>query len=206
MSPDDMKQAWQAQASPTRHAIDPDLLLTEFRRNHLAFTAMIFCRDLREVGVSLLLIPVWIWLGTRQQSPWTWYLAIPALLWIAGFMLVDRRRHSRRAAPEEPLRQQVEVSLAQVEHQIWLLRNVLWWYVLPLALPILAFFLHVSWREFGGGWLSILPAVVPFVITIGVFAFVYRLNQHAVRVTLEPRRRELQALVEALNVEAIPAD
>lgn len=206
MKPDEMKQAWQSEASHARLAIDPDLLLAEVRRNERTFAAMIFCRDLREVGVSLLLIPVWIYLGLRQQSPWTWWLAIPALLWIAGFMLVDRHRHSLRPAPQEPLRQQVEASLAQVEHQIRLLRNVLWWYILPFVLPVLAFFAQVTWREFGGGWLPMLLAAIPFAITIGVFAFVYWLNQHAVRTTLEPRRRELQALADELNAEGNPAE
>src|SRR5687768_6441995 len=154
MSPDDLKHAWQTQSSHARLAINPELLLAEFRRNERTFAAMIFCRDLREVGVALLLIPVWVFLGVWQHSPWTWWLEIPALLWIAGFMLMDRRRHIRSPSPEAPLRQQVEDSLFQVEHQIWLLRNVLWWYLLPLGLPVLAFFAYVSWREFGAGWLS----------------------------------------------------
>ena len=62
------------------------------------------------------------------------------MLGIAGFMLADRVRHKRRPpVPSEPLRQCVESSLAEVEHQIWLLRNVLWWYLLPLALSASAF-------------------------------------------------------------------
>jgi hypothetical protein len=33
--------------------------------------------------------------------------------------------------PDEPLLQCVKNSLTQMEDQIWLLRNVLWWYLLP---------------------------------------------------------------------------
>ena len=153
MNPDNFKQAWQTQSSQTRLTIDAELLLKEVRRNQQCFTAMIFWRDVREVGTALLLVPLWLYLGVKHSLPWTWYLTVPALLWVAGYMLADRMRHKRQPPePGEPLRQRVESSLAQVEHQIWLLRNVLWWYLLPLALSILAFFGQVAWQERSGGW------------------------------------------------------
>src|SRR3954447_19991766 len=142
MDPDDLIHAWQTQTSKTRLTIDAELLVKEVRRNQQHFVAAIFWRDVREVGISLLMVPLWIYLGTRRSMPWTWYLTVPALLWIAGYMLADRMRHKRQpAGTGEPLRQHVESSLAQVDHQIRLLRNVFWWYLLPLALPILAFFI-----------------------------------------------------------------
>ena len=52
MNPDDFKQAWQAQSSQTRLTIDAELLLKEVRRNQQHFTAMIFWRDVREVGIA----------------------------------------------------------------------------------------------------------------------------------------------------------
>ena len=114
---------------------------------------MILWRDVREVGVSLLMVPVWIYMGVRLSLPWTWYLTVPALLWIAGYMLADRRRHGRQPpGPGEPLRRRVESLLAQVEHQIWLLHRVLWWYLLPLAVPMLAFFGQVTWRVRARTW------------------------------------------------------
>src|SRR5512136_2396408 len=125
MNTDNLKEAWRTQTAQTRLTIDADLLLKEVRRNQNAFNAMLFWRDLREAGGSLLMVPVWFYLAAKHSLPWTWYLMVPALLWIAGFMLVDRWRHRPHpAAPGEALSQRVESSLAQVEHQIWLLRNV----------------------------------------------------------------------------------
>src|ERR1700678_459406 len=115
MNPDDFKQAWQTQSSQTRLTIDAELLLKEVQHNQQYFTAMIFWRDVREVGVALLLVPVWFYLGAKQSLPWTWYLTVPAILWVAGYMLVDRVRHNRQQPePGEPLRQCVQRSLAQV--------------------------------------------------------------------------------------------
>jgi hypothetical protein len=203
MNPDDIKHAWQTQTSRTRLTIDAELLLKEVRRNEQYLTAMIYWRDFREVGISLLMVPFWIYLGVKQSSPWTWYLAVPALLWIAGYLLVDRTRHKRQPPePGEPLLQRVQSSLAQVERQIWLLRRVLWWYLLPLSLPFLAFFAQVTWQERSGGWLTALAA--SGVIAVGVIAFagVYWLNQYAVRAELEPRRKELATLLISLEEES----
>src|SRR6185436_18118907 len=96
MSPDDFQQAWQASSSQGRVMIDADLLVKEVRRNQQQFACTILARDIREVGVALILIPVWLYLGSWLSLPWTWYLTIPGLIWIAAFMIVDRRRHSQR--------------------------------------------------------------------------------------------------------------
>jgi hypothetical protein len=202
MDPDNFQQAWQAQASPSRMTINVGLVLKEVQRNQRVFSAIILRRDITEIGVGLLLIPVWFYMGANLSLPWTWYLEVPALIFTVGFMLVDRLRHSRRPPePGEPLRECVANSLAQVEHQIWLLRNIFWWYILPSALAMLAFFVQVAWMTRAGGWrtASIMAQVVA--ISGGILVFVYWLNQVAVRTELEPRRQELQSLLSSLQDE-----
>ena len=93
MAPDEFQQAWQAQASQTRVTIDADLLRQEVRRDQQAFRTMILYRDYGEVGVALLLIPIRFVLGAVTKSPLPWYLALPVLDWMPGFILVDLRRH-----------------------------------------------------------------------------------------------------------------
>ena len=89
----------------------------------------------------------------KQSLPWTWYLAVPAMLWIAGFMAADRMRHRRNPPePGEPLRDCAERSLEEVKHQIWRLRNILWWYLLPLVVAMLGFFGQLAWQLRSGGW------------------------------------------------------
>jgi hypothetical protein len=200
MSSDELKRAWQAQASHSRITVDGELLLREVRRNQRSLAAAIFWRDVREVGVSFLLAPLWVYLGVTCSLPWAWYLTVPALLWIGGLMLVDRARHGRRhPEPGESLCRHVEGSLAQVEHQIWLLRNVHWWYLLPLAFSVLAFFTQVAWGARSGGWWAAIAFTGMVAVAAAALGGVYCLNQHAVRADLEPRRQELAAILAHLN-------
>jgi CubicO group peptidase (beta-lactamase class C family) len=203
MGPDRYQQAWHAQSSQARVKVDASLLLKEVQRSQQEFRAMIFARDFREVGVALLLLPVWFYMGYAHSLPWSWYLSVPAMIWVGGFILLDRKRHPQTPVePDKPLRESVKESLIQVEHQIWLLRNVFWWYLLPLIIPILAFFADVAWSLRSFGWAE---ALIFFVLLVGfVFAmdiFIYYLNQRAVRVTLEPRREELLKLLASLADE-----
>jgi hypothetical protein len=200
MNPDELKQAWQSQVSQRRLTIDADALFKEVRHNERHFRRIIFWRDVREVGVALLMVPLWIWLGLKETLPWTWYLCIPALLWIAGFMIVDRiNQKQRQPRPGDPLRERIESSLAQVEHQIWLLRNVLWWYLLPPGAAIAAFFAHCAWLARDGGLMAGLVMVGVIAVAALILGGVYWLNQTCVRRDLAPRRRELAALLHSLK-------
>lgn len=202
MNPDDLQQAWRSQTTQTRITVDVDLLLQEFQRNQRTFLATILRRDCVEIGVGLLLLPVWFYLGAKLSLPWTWYLTVPAILWTIGFFLVDRRLHPQTPSPPgEPLVDFVRNSLAQVEHQIWLLRNVHWWYLLPYTIAILAFFVQISLRKSD----SLLAGIVSLTVLSGfvllLYALVYWVNQVAVRKLLEPRRREMLALLTGLGTD-----
>src|SRR5207247_6551487 len=137
------------------------------------------------------MIPSWFFLGYWFYLPWTWYLGVPAITWGILFILVDRIRHKQQPSePGEPMLDCVKVSLTQVEHQIWLLRNVFWWYLLPYTIAILSFFAQNAWLKHSGIW-PITLALVPFVLFLLVlYGFVYYLNQRAVRRELDPRREE----------------
>ncbi|HEY4311771.1 MAG TPA: serine hydrolase domain-containing protein [Pirellulales bacterium] len=201
MTPDKFQEAWRADSSQTRVTVDAELLRKEVERNQRDFRALILRRDTLEITVALLFIPVWSVMGAWLALPWTWYLTEPAMMWVAGFFLVDRWRHPQRPIePGAPLLTTVRESLRQVDHQIWLLRNVFWWYLLPLFVSELVFFAHVAgdvaslhWL-FGLGFGSFLFA---FLVTIN--GFVDYINQRAVRVQLAPRRQELLALLASLD-------
>ncbi|QDU10295.1 hypothetical protein [Gimesia aquarii] len=209
MNPDDYQQAWQAHSSQTRVIIDADLLRKEAQYDQLSFRSAIFWRDFCEIGIALLMIPLWFYLGAVTSSPWTWYLTVPVLVWMAGFMLVYRMRHKQKPSqPDEPLLICVKRSVTEVEDQIWLLRNVFWWYLLPPSISIMAFFAQVSWESRSEGWLAALMFFIGLSIFLfALYSFIYYLNKRYVHLQLEPRRQELLTLITSLrdetNVEGV---
>lgn len=207
MTLDDYQQAWQADAAQTRVTVNADLLLKEVQRSHGALRSAVFWRDFREVAVGLVLLPVWFLMGEMLELPWTWYLTVGALVWVIGFVLVDRWRHPQRPSqPGEPLLHYARESLAQVEHQIWLLRNIFWWYLLPFSISIMAFFLHVAWQSASAWWDFAIMATLWSVFLAVVYGSIYRLNQRAVRGRLEPRRQELVKLIASFEDGTTSAD
>ena len=201
MAPDDYQKAWQAHLSQTRIEVDADLLLKKVQRSQLNFRATIFWRDFREAGISLLMLPVWLYLGYTWALPWTWYLTVPVLIWHVVFMLAYRMRHAHHPShPNAPLLPCVERSVAEVDDQIWLLRNIFWWSLLPSALAILAFLIHSTWAP-SRNWTELAGQAIIWVAVLAVYGFVYALNQQAVRSQLEPRRQALGELLTSLRDE-----
>jgi Na+/melibiose symporter-like transporter len=69
-------------------------------------------------------------------------------------------------------------------------------------LAVLAFFGQVAWSLRSGGWPMALVLVGLLAIAGLILAWVYKLNQDAIRSELEPRRQELEALVRSLADES----
>jgi len=198
MSFEDLQRAWQAQDTEHPISIRPDLLLKEVRRNQRYFWITIFWRDVRELGVAILLTAYFAW-DARAHHNWAHYLSALACAGVGAFMVVDRLlQRSVRPAPTDSLKQCIEASLAQVKHQIWLLRNVFWWYLLPLlvASVISIVHSHAHARNTDG---AVIGLALALLLTGWITRWVYRLNQAAVQKRLEPRREELEALLAALE-------
>jgi CubicO group peptidase (beta-lactamase class C family) len=156
------------------------------------------------IGTILLTLLMWIYVGVITWAPWTWYLMVPADIWIVGFVLVYRTRHKQKPSePGEPLLTSAKDSLVLVEQQIGYHRNIFWWYILPMAIPMLAATIHISWLK-SAGWLDALFDVNSFIIILflAIFYFTYYLNQRVARTQYEPRRQELLALVAGLSDES----
>lgn len=191
MNFEEIQQMWGRQDNGSRILIDADVLMKEVRRNQRQFASTIFWRDFREVGVAILMVFYFGRHGLRQQD-WTLALIALACFGVGLFILVDRTRQKQRSPQiSESLRGCIQASLDQVRHQVWLLRNVFWWYQLPLLIPFTLSLLH-SDRTVTG--------VLVSALVIGVVNWlIYRLNQSAVREGLQPRQRELETLLSSLD-------
>jgi phosphoglycerol transferase MdoB-like AlkP superfamily enzyme len=199
MNFEELQKAWQSQNPGATVTINTDLLLKEVRRNQHHFWMTIFWRDAREVGVAAFLTWLFLHWAIRDRE-WSLYLLSFSCFGVGLFMLVDRwLQRRKRPVTNDPLRSCIEASLLQVNHQTWLLKNVFWWYLLPLAAAIGISICAGIWRTRQAGF-SVMKGWVVFVL-FGVLIYwgVYWLNQFAVKKYLEPRRQELESLLASLD-------
>jgi hypothetical protein len=199
MTFNELQKTWQKDAGISKLTVDSNVLLREVKRNKEQFASTVFWRDVREVGGCFVIAIFLLYIGMKSN---VWSLYLPALAGIfAGvFMVIDRVIQKKKLPrPSDSLTGCIKISLAQVEHQIWLLRNIFWWYLLPFAIGISLFWGHVGWRirnDSGAGLIFIGGCFVGLVI---LYADIYYLNQCAVRKGLMPRKQELELLLKMLT-------
>jgi CubicO group peptidase (beta-lactamase class C family) len=198
MNFEDLQKSWQAQDAGRKITIDADLLLKEVRHNQRRFRRTIFWRDVREVGTAAVLVPVFIAAGLKIS--WTLHLCALGCLVVGGYLLVDRwRQKSKTPDLHGSLKDCAATSLADINHQIWLLKNVLWWYLLPIFIPIMIFFGWVAWQVPAPVIVKITRLLPQTGFVVLLYAGIYWLNQFAVKKSLEPRRQELEKLLKEID-------
>lgn len=82
-----------------------------------------------------------------------------------------------------------------------MLKNIFWWYLLPLIPGMVAFLIWIAWKLRDAGISAMLLVAVVGLFCALVFWGVYLLNQQAVKKSFEPRRDELEALLASLKPE-----
>ncbi len=194
MNFEDLQKAWQAQDANAKANINTDALLKKIRREKNQFWRTILRRDVQEVGVGAVLTWFFFHRGLRNHD-WTDCLIGLACFWVAAFMVVDRLLQSRKKpVASDSLPACIEASLHEVNHQIWLLKNVFWWYLLPIAISLGISVAMSVWQDHRHGW-GMAGWCVYVAIGILLYWHSYRSNQTAVRMSLRPRQRELEALL-----------
>jgi hypothetical protein len=206
VDPDNLQRAWQTQSSQTKVSIDADVLLKVVQRDQHSFRSVVKSSDYWGMGIAILMLPVWIYMGVTKSSPWTWYLTLPVLVWWVAFPIVYRMRHPQKAAqPDEPLVDCVERSLAEVDEQIWYHSKSFWWSTSPLFVSVVIFAFHSAWLR-SDGWLDLLSNMDSVVFFLSFFSFLYFLSEKCGCKKYEPRRQELLTLLKSLSDETTSED
>ena len=197
---DDLQSKWQSHDHGTRLNVDADLLLNEVRRNHRTLSSSLFYRDMVEVAAAVVVTGVFGFMAVKLNE-WSLYLCSAGGLFVGTYFVVGRWiQHRRRPVSDDSPQSCIEASLAQVNHQIWLLKNIFWWYMLPLIPGMVAFLGIVAWKTLrDAGPLALLVVAAVGLFCALVFWAVYLLNQQGVKKTFEPRRVELEALLASLK-------
>lgn len=188
----ELEQYWRTQ--PAAAGI-PEWSVTDFevRRRRLART--LARRDWLEAGTGLLVAAAFAlppaYFGAAAWPAWP---AVGLVLLVSGVFVRERHR-ARHAtpAPEVPVLIRLEAEIRELEHQQRLLRNVGWWYVLPLeaamALLVWALLAAVPGRVTPDLWERLIWMGAG---AIALAAVTIWLNRREARRTVAPRLRQLQ--------------
>ena len=200
MNFEDIQKDWRQQSERETVIIKTDILLKEVQRNKQSFDVAIFWRDVREAGGSFAMMIFFIYQSIKNHNTILLYPAA-ACLFVGTYMVIDRIKLKRRFPYSEQnssLKDCIKISLGHVNHQIWLLKNVAWWYLLPFAIGVSIPFVIGAWHMRDSG--SLLPFLVKtFVFLIILYVGIYYLNQFAVSKELMPRKDELEALLKSIE-------
>ncbi len=204
MKLDDLQKAWQKQEDKMILIVDWGAVEKNAQERQRKFNRSIFWRDVREVGLCFLFGGLFLHKAMAANGnvhAWL-FAAITVLVFsIALFMLLDRR-HCKRSIAQfgDSVSEQMKCALYEVNHQIVLLRNVLWWYIAPFFMALVLWTIEMELLYAKDGWQHIVPKLIwPMSFFLVVFGGVYWLNQYAVRTDLLPRKEVLEAELESLN-------
>jgi hypothetical protein len=217
MNLEELQHAWENQPSPydLLRIEDPETLAKRFQEKSNGFRLLIYWRDIRESGVAFAVALFFFWFvaGTSLLIAG---ITAACMSFVGVFIIVDRVfQRRRRPEASDSVLNNIRVALVEVEHQIWLLRNMVWWYLGPIYIATIIVMytiltLPLPWSEVHWSDMPQFDSLFSLVFVGGVFVFVaavfaggnvylYVFNQRAVRDDLEPRRAELVELLESLE-------
>ena len=198
MNLDNYQKAWQSHTAESQFTVDEEMLLNILKLDQQRFRFFTDWNQLGNTVIWILTLPIWFYMGATASSPWTWYLAVPVMVWNIVFVLLYRmRRRQKSGIPNEPLRQCVEESLTQVEDQIWLQRSSVWRELLPISAAILISGVHTAWLN-SDSWPDAQSAGVVVVFLSFVAAY-FGIRRGISK--LETRRQEVSNLLASLSDE-----
>jgi hypothetical protein len=151
------------------------------------------------------------WEANADGSPsWPAWIAATLPLGVAAFFIIDRWTVARRLALQgDDVLAQIDRAADAVKHQIWLLRNVFWWYLLPIGVSVaflalqLVLYMPTDLPPNVALTVKIMVGILVIVPVRVVDWWIWKLNQRAIRVNLEPELAELEARRCEITGEAV---
>lgn len=202
MKLDELQEAWKSQ--DTRIAVETSLLLASMREKQKRYKRFIWLRDIREGWGSILAAVFFVCFAESNVESrlqlWSFYLAMAILFGIGVFRIIDTRRQNRKALRhEDSALSFIERSLLNINHRIWLLENIFWWWILPVAiggvLIAAQIIIIVGWQDPIVYW-KVGQRVGLGCVALGLL---YWGNRWTARKYWMPRKAELEAIAHSLK-------
>src|SRR5436190_11198790 len=196
MNDDELKKLWLQQPlrdpGPTPAQVRSAMQnkTTQLRRTLLA-------RDVVELSACVFVGVIFSIYYFMNRAP---IMRLGALITVAGSIFIAckilrARRTTPTAKPDATVVESLRAELHSVRTQSQLLRSVVWWYLLPLAVGTVVFVWGMPFNGLGFTFGSIVLKIVFTLFTLALDVFIYRLNQRAVSKQLLPVEAQLESLL-----------
>lgn len=192
---DNLKRVWQQQPiDKTVELFNKKNSITDIKKKAEAFNKSIFWRDIRESFAAVILCIIFIYQGFHSSNSVYkagCFISAAGCIFIAIFLYIKKMQFSKTDYTED-INHNLKNSLSQVNAQIWLLRNVFWWYLLPLIPGI--FIQNFTHESISKVWIF-------NIVTVLILILVYWLNQWAVKKSLLPLKSDLEAIISETELQ-----
>lgn len=195
MELDDLKQVWQTERGIASERFDE--ICETFHKGSSRFRSTILQRDSVETAIAAAFF-CFMLTGIYFATNWTMRLSLGfgcvGCVVIAACLWWGRRA---MRPPASDFRTVVETEIAFLNRQIFLLKNIVWWYELPIGIGMVLFPMGSNnWRF---DTISVIVFVIYELVILSALAWVWWVNQRAVKKQLLPLLEYHVTLRDALD-------
>ena len=193
---DEMAGIWAKQSEGDFRVLDEDSLLHGVKQLHRKWVRKLTWTNITEGTIASFFILILGHRGlTASSEGWVFLSMSGIILGIMAFLVATTLKHrADQGMFGTTLRDELEKSLAQTNHWIWLLKTAIWWYVIP-GTTVAALFLYRRAVAQGVDLRFVLSSAFVLLVNSGVYA----LHRSTVRKEHLPRRETLLRMLDSLG-------
>ena len=195
---DDLKTGWKTEVEKTGKQQDLTHLVESLEKETKKLDKSIKRRDIMEISIALLLIPVWAWKlfssASLLQTIGLW-IAIVACIYIPYKLLKARQVES---AKDDSLLAFLSVEKSKIEKQKELLETIAIWYLSPLMVAIVL--ITAGSKVDDAGVPQISEQLMVYYLFCGVlYVGIYFLNKRAAKKKFAPLLDKVNQQIQELK-------
>ncbi len=186
MNEAELKSLWQKQELQPPVSLPDAEIIDRMRQKLRQFDRNIFRRDMREGVACAVVVGMFLrefFVESAALARTGCIVVIAAAVVIFGKLVVRRHFKTKRGEPDS-VKEFLEKERRKMTREIFLLRSVFWWYLLPLLVGEELFVFGLP--------RPLANKLVATAVCVAVSGFVYWLNQRAVRKYLVPLQEEME--------------
>ena len=199
MKLDDLKQNWQKNIEHHDSAEDIQEMINMLKVETNKIDKELKRRDILEISIALLLIPVWIYgltISVSLMQSLGCIVAIFTGLFITYRML--QARQVKQSSQGDNLRAYLQIEREKTLKQKQLLESIAWWYILPIVISVVLITLGATVDESGLPQLNDVLTMYYAMLAILVIG-IYHLNKRAANKRFAPLLEKIERQLAQLD-------